>query len=68
MELATAMGAPPVVMGLILGQDQPQMPVAEDQHLVSDLRPGGEHEPFRDRVGLRRQLHPIQLIGTSVSG
>jgi hypothetical protein len=47
-------------MGLILGQDQPQMPVAEDQHLVSDLRPGGEHEPFRVSVRARaagRDLH-----------
>jgi hypothetical protein len=23
------------------------MPLAEDQHPVGDLSPGGEHEPFR---------------------
>ena len=46
-ELAAAMGPPPVVMALVLGQDRPQMPFAEDEHLVGDLCPGGEHEPFR---------------------
>jgi hypothetical protein len=46
-ELAAAMGPPPVVMGGVLGQDGPQMPLAEDQHLVCDLGPDGEHEPFR---------------------
>ncbi len=45
------MGAAPVVMGLVLGQDGPQVPLAEDQHPVGDLGPGGEHEPFR--VGIR---------------
>ena len=44
------MGAPSVVVGLVLGQDRPQMPLAEDQHPVGDLRPGGEHEPFRISV------------------
>jgi hypothetical protein len=39
------MGAPPVVMSRVIGQDQPQMPFAEDQHPVGDLGPGGEHEP-----------------------
>ena len=28
-------------------KDRPQMPLAEDQHPVGDLHPGGEHEPFR---------------------
>jgi hypothetical protein len=38
------------------------MPLAEDQHPVSDLRPGGEHEPFRIRVRARapgRDLHDL---------
>src|SRR5690349_9229639 len=43
-EMAAAMGPPPVVMGLILGQDRPQMPRAEDEHPVGDLGPGSEHE------------------------
>jgi hypothetical protein len=55
-------------MALVLGQDRPQMPLAEDQHPVGDLRPGGEHEPFRISVGRRRRLHLIQMIGTGVSG
>ena len=45
-ELAAAMGAAPVVVGLVLSQDGPQVPLAEDQYPVGDLRPGGEHEPF----------------------
>ena len=54
------MGTTSVVMGLVLGQDRPQMPLAEDQHPVGDLGPGGEHEPFR--IGVRswasgRDLH-----------
>ena len=67
-ELAAAMRAAPVVVGLALGQDRPQMPLAEDQHLVGDLGPGREHEPFCISVGRRRRLHPIQMIGTGVSG
>jgi hypothetical protein len=46
-ELAAAMGTTSVVMGLVLGQDRPQVPSAEDEHPVGDLCPGGEHEPFR---------------------
>jgi hypothetical protein len=36
-ELAAAMRATPVVVGFILSQDRPQMPLAEDQHPVGDL-------------------------------
>ena len=56
------MGPPYVVMGLVLGQDRPQMPFTEDQHPVGDLGPGGEHEPFRISVRLRaarRDLHHL---------
>ena len=59
-ELAAAMRAPSVVMGLILSQDRPQVPFAEDQHPVGDLGPGGEHESFRISVRPRtpqRDLH-----------
>jgi len=34
-ELLAAMGPPPVVVYRVLGQDRPQMPLAEDQHPVS---------------------------------
>jgi hypothetical protein len=63
-ELAAAMGAPSVVVRLVLGQDRPQMPLAENQHPVADFGPGGEHEPFRISVAPHRQLHPIRMIGT----
>jgi hypothetical protein len=61
-ELAAAMGASSVVASLILGQDRPQMLLAEDQHPVGDLSPGGEHESFR--IGIRarapkRDLHSL---------
>jgi hypothetical protein len=49
-------------MGLVLGQDGLQMPMAEDEHLVGDFRPGGEHEPFRIGVrarAARRDLHGL---------
>jgi hypothetical protein len=46
-ELAAAMGTTSVVMGLVLGQDRPQVPSAEDGHPLGDLCPGGESEPFR---------------------
>jgi len=61
-ELSAAMGPPPVVVGRVLGQDRPQMPLAEDQHLVCELGPGGEHEPFRITVrprAARRDLHHL---------
>ena len=55
-------GSRSVVMGRVLVQDRPQMPLAEDEHPVSDLRPGGKYESFgmsvraraagRDRHGL----------------
>jgi hypothetical protein len=54
------MGAPSVVVGLVLGQDRPQMPQAEDQHPVGDLHPCSEHEPFRISIragALGRDLH-----------
>ncbi len=41
-------------MGLLAGQDRPQLPLAEDQHPVGDLGPGREHEPFR--IGIARGL------------
>jgi hypothetical protein len=66
-ELAAAMRAPSVVMGFIAGQDCPQVPSADDQHLIDDLGPGGEHEPFRIGVRLRiprRDLHHFDA-GTS---
>ena len=43
----------PAGLGLVLGQDRPQVPSAEDEHPVGDLCPGGEYEPFRVTVRAR---------------
>ena len=40
-----AIGASSVVVALVLGQDRPLMPLAQDQHPVSDLRPGRPADP-----------------------
>jgi hypothetical protein len=39
---------------LVLGQDRPQVPLADGQHPVGDLGPGGEHEPLRESIRLLR--------------
>jgi hypothetical protein len=52
-ELAAAVGAPPVVMGLVLGQDRPQVPFAKDEHPVGELCPG-----VLRRRRARQQRHP----------
>lgn len=62
------MGTTSVVVSLLLGQGCPQVPLAEDQHSVGELRPGRKHEPLRMGIGTHRQRHPIQMIGTDVSG
>ena len=67
-QLAAAVGAASVVMGFVLGQYRPQVPLAEDEHPVGDLGPGSEHEPFGKGVAPHRQLHLIRVIGTDASG
>jgi hypothetical protein len=37
-------------MSLVLGQDRPEMPFAEDEHPIGELCPGGEHELSRVSV------------------
>jgi hypothetical protein len=62
VELAAAMRASSVVVGLVPGHDRPQMSFAEDQHPIGQLRPRGEHEPFRVGVRTRasgRDLHRL---------
>jgi hypothetical protein len=67
-ELLAAVGPSSVVMGLVLGKDAAQVAFAEDEHPVGDLGPGGEHEPLGKSIGIRRQLHTIQMVSTSVCG
>jgi hypothetical protein len=49
--LAAAVGSSSVVVPVVLGEDRPRVLFAEDQHPVSDLGSGGEHEPFG--IGVR---------------
>jgi hypothetical protein len=42
------------------------MSLAEDQHRVGDLRPGGEHEPFRVSVHARTSGRDLHGLDTSV--
>jgi hypothetical protein len=44
------------------------MVLMDDQQPVENLAAKGTDDPFADGVGLRRQLHPIQVIGTGVCG
>jgi len=61
-QLAAAVGSSSVVVPGVLGQDAAQVALAEDQHPVGDLGPGGEHEPFRISIRARapgRGLHSL---------
>jgi len=60
------MGSPSVVMALVLSQDRPQVPFAEDQHPVGDLRPGGEHEPFGISVRARAPGRDLRYLNAGV--
>src|SRR5580704_5316793 len=51
LELEGAVRSSPVVVPGIFGHHAAQVPFADDQHPVGDLRPGGEHEPLR--IGVR---------------
>ena len=57
-----------VVVLQVLGQRSSQMVLIDDQQLVEELPSQGADHPFADRVGRRRRLHLIQMIGISVSG
>lgn len=52
----------------VLGQDAAEMLLADDQYVVEALAAQRSHEPLRERVGSHRQLHPVQMMGTGVSG
>jgi hypothetical protein len=57
-----------VVELLELTQSVEQVPLVPDQGPVKQLAAAGLHPTLHDRVGRRRRLHPIQMIGTGVSG
>jgi len=57
-----------VVVRLVFSQDRLQMSLAGDSHAVQELATQGSDEALADRVGSHRRLHPVQMIGTGVSG
>jgi len=62
LELECAVRSSPVVVPGIFGHHDAQVSLAEEQHPVGDLSPGGEHEPLRISVRARtsgRDLHGL---------
>ena len=57
-----------VVVLLILGQDGAQVGFAEDQHAVQEFAAQRADEPLTGRVGPRRRLHLVGVIGIDVPG
>jgi len=57
-----------VVVLRVLGQDVSKMLLAVDQQVVEALTAQRSDQSLRERVGRRRRLHLIQMIGTGVSG
>ena len=58
----------PVVGVLVIAQHDHQMPLIQYQGPVQQLTPAAADSAFHDRIAPHRQLHPIRMIGTSVSG
>jgi len=56
-----------IVVGLVLAQDSPQVGLVSDECAVQELAAASADPAFGDGVGPHRQLHPIQMTGTSVS-
>jgi hypothetical protein len=57
-----------VVVRPVFSQDCLQMSLANDQHAIQELATQGSDQALADRVAPHRQLHPIRMIGTGVSG
>ena len=57
-----------VVVDQVLAEYQGQLALAEDQGPVQQFAAEGPDDALADGVGRRRRLHPIQMIGTGVSG
>src|SRR5579871_1392345 len=57
-----------VVKVLVLPQHRHQVTLVPDQGPVQQLTSAAADPPLHDRIGPHRQLHPVQMIGTSVSG
>jgi hypothetical protein len=66
--LQRPVGPVDVIVIDVLAQDQPQVPLAGDQHPVQALTAGAGDPPLADGVAPHRQLRPIRTIGTGASG
>src|SRR5262245_35502299 len=61
-QLQRWMWASPVVVGAVLGEDDPQVPFAEDQDAIGELGSDGQDESFGEVVRprtSRRDLHGV---------
>jgi hypothetical protein len=66
--LAGLVRAVAVVMAGVLAQNRAQVPFAVDEHPVGALASCGAYPSLGITVAPHRQLHPIRMIGTGVSG
>jgi hypothetical protein len=57
-----------VVEGLVLAQDGHQVALVPEQGPVQQFPAATAYPAFDDRVGSHHQRHPIQMIGSDVSG
>ena len=69
MQLAAAVRASPVVVGLVVGQDTAEAAFAEDQHSVGHLGPGGAtyQDAARQFGDALSRLSPQPLLSVPVS-
>jgi len=52
----------------VLGQHPSQMVLIDDQQPVEEFPAQGADDPLANRVAPHCRLHPVQMIGTGVSG
>jgi hypothetical protein len=57
-----------IVVGLVLAQGLRQMVLIPDQGAVQEFAPAAADPAFGYRVAPHRQLHPIGMIDTGLSG
>jgi len=57
-----------VVVGQVLGQQLAQVVLVDDEQPAGELAAQCSYHPFADGVTPHRQLHPVRMIGTAVSG
>ena len=57
-----------IVVGLVLAQGLPQMVLIPDQGAVQEFAAASTDPAFGMSVAPHRQLHPIRMIDTGLSG